>query len=388
MKEYKLEDLFDLQMGKTPSRSNSDYWNEGVYDWISIKDLSNSGKYIEHTKEKLSDIAIEESKIKIIPENTVIMSFKLSIGKVAITPKQMFSNEAIMAFHDKNVERILPEYLYYLFLGKNWIKGSNTAVMGVTLNKTTLSKVKIKLHDFEVQRNIVNILDKCSRMIDLKKQELSELDSLIKSQFVEMFGDSRTNSMQYPTCKLEELSRVGSSKRVFVDELVEKGIPFFRGTEIGALAEGESIIPELFITEEHYMKLKDSTGVPQMGDLLMPSICPDGRIWRVDSEEPFYFKDGRVLWINVKSDVINSVYLQYALKDKFLNDYSNIASGTTFAELKIFALKDIDILMPNIELQNQYAEFIKQVDKLKLEIQKSLDGNKILYDSLMQEYFG
>ena len=152
MKKYKLEDLFDLQMGKTPSRNNSDYWFDCVYDWISIKDLSNSGKYITETKEKLPEVAVVESGIKSIPENTVVMSFKLSIGKIAITSTTMYSNEAIMAFHDKGIEDILPEYLYYHFLGKDWSEGSNKAVMGITLNKATLSKVEIKLHDIQEQK--------------------------------------------------------------------------------------------------------------------------------------------------------------------------------------------------------------------------------------------
>ena len=99
--EYRLDELFELQMGKTPSRDNKDYWNSGSNKWVSIADLSKCGKYIQETKECLSDKAIEESGINQIPENTVIMSFKLSIGKTAITVEPMYSNEAIMSFIDK-----------------------------------------------------------------------------------------------------------------------------------------------------------------------------------------------------------------------------------------------------------------------------------------------
>ena len=114
--EYKLAELFELQMGKTPSRNNPLYWNSKDHAWISIADISEStGKYLNRTKEYLSDKAIIESGIKEIPANTVIMSFKLSLGKVAITPKAMYSNEAIMAFIDKEIEQIIPDYLYYLF---------------------------------------------------------------------------------------------------------------------------------------------------------------------------------------------------------------------------------------------------------------------------------
>ena len=99
MTKYKLEEIFDLQMGKTPSRNNVDYWNTYDNKWISIGDLTKAGRYITETKEYISDEAVEESGIKIIPANTVVMSFKLSIGKTSITSEDMYSNEAIMAFH-------------------------------------------------------------------------------------------------------------------------------------------------------------------------------------------------------------------------------------------------------------------------------------------------
>ena len=83
--EYRLEEIYDLQMGKTPSRNNLDYWNTTDNKWISIADLSKCGKYIGNTKEYLSNQAVEESGISQIPANTVVMSFKLSIGKTAIT---------------------------------------------------------------------------------------------------------------------------------------------------------------------------------------------------------------------------------------------------------------------------------------------------------------
>ncbi len=143
--EYKLDELFDLQMGKTPSRNNPEYWNSEDHQWISIGDLSKCGKHIYETKEYLSDKAVVESGISLIPANTVIMSFKLSIGKTAITPEPMYSNEAIMSFRDRKVVELLPDYIYYMFSGRDWDMGTNKAVMGKTLNKATLSKIQIKV---------------------------------------------------------------------------------------------------------------------------------------------------------------------------------------------------------------------------------------------------
>ena len=119
----------------------------------------------------------------------------------------------------------------------------------------------------------------------------------------------------------------------------------------------------------------------------MPSICPDGRIWVVNTEEPFYFKDGRVLWVHAIADSYNPIFLLYTLKDRIMSDYSSIASGTTFAELKIFALKECRVFDVPLVLQNQFAAFVNQIDKSKAAVQKALDEAQLLFDSLMQKCF-
>ncbi len=361
----RLDEIFDLQMGKTPSRSNVDYWTDGQYDWVSIADLGTYQKYVEDTKEKISASAVQESGIKSVPANTVIMSFKLSLGKTAITQEPVYTNEAIMAFIPTGKYPVLPDYFYYLFSAKDWTKGTNRAVMGTTLNKAILGTVPVTVPPFNEQRKIVVVLDKVSDLLAKRRQQLDKLDELVKSRFIEMFGDCVVNPKGWKTKCLEDIAEVGSSKRVFIEELQESGIPFYRGTEVGALAEGKQISPELFITEEHYTELCKAIGAPQIGDLLMPSICPDGRIWVVNTEKPFYFKDGRVLWVHAIDNSYNPVFLLYTLKDRIMADYSSIASGTTFAELKIFALKKCRIFDVPIALQNEFAAFVAQTDKSK-----------------------
>ncbi|MBR6134106.1 restriction endonuclease subunit S, partial [Candidatus Saccharibacteria bacterium] len=186
---YKLSDLFELQMGKTPSRNNPNYWDSNDYSWVSISDMSSYDKYVSGTKEYISEQAVKESGIKTIPANTVIMSFKLSIGKTAITTGPIFSNEAIMAFIDKKTTTIDPEYIFYLFSGKNWDEGSNKAVMGKTLNKATLSNIEVDIPSLDIQKERIEKLNKISILIADKKQQLNQLDELIKARFVEMFGD-------------------------------------------------------------------------------------------------------------------------------------------------------------------------------------------------------
>ena len=206
--KYKLKDIFDLQMGKTPSRNKTEYWISRDYKWISIADLTKTTKYISETKEYLSESAVEESGIKIIPANTVVMSFKLSIGKVAITSEDMYSNEAIMAFHDKHIVEILPEYIFYMFKYKNWDEGSNKAVMGKTLNKASLSEIEVNICPIEKQKKIIQVLDKLADIISGREQELKLLDELIKARFVEMFGDLKINNKRWPVVNFTECAKI------------------------------------------------------------------------------------------------------------------------------------------------------------------------------------
>lgn len=317
---------------------------------------------------------------------TVVIGRKGSINKPIFVETPFWNVDTAFGLC-ANSEKLNPKYLYY-FCEKFDFEKLNTTVTIPSLTKSNLLNVEIPLPNLEKQKQIVELLDKITSLISLRKQQLVKLDELVKVRFVEMFGDCKTNPKNWKTKALEKIANVGSSKRVFVEELQDSGIPFYRGTEIGALAEKKAVIPALFITEEHYKQLCETTGKPQKGDLLMPSICPDGRIWIVDTDEPFYFKDGRVLWVHLTSVNYNSVFLLYTLKDRIMTDYASIASGTTFAELKIFALKKCKIFDVPLELQNQFANFVERVDQQKQTVQQSLEKLELMKKALMQEYFG
>ena len=384
---YKLSDIFDLQMGKTPTRSDLSYWQNGSYDWISISDLNTDRKYISDTKERITTKAVRESGIKKIPANTVIMSFKLSMGKTAITSHDMFSNEAIMAFIDRKVIRINPDYIYYLLHALDWNKRANKAVKGRTVNKKIISQTQVNIPDYQTQLRIVKIMDSTRKRVKIQKDILSKLDTLIKARFVEMFGDPGLVHRENKVCNLENVAEVRSSHRIFTREFTKSGVPFYRGTEISLLANGKEPIHSYYISKARYDEITKNDSKPKIGDLLMPSICYKGQIWLVNTSKPFYYKDGRVLCISPNREKFNTIFFHQYMKMKSQIEYLKIGSGSTFAEFKIFQLKKLKINIPPLKLQNEFASFVQQVDKSKVAIQKSLDETQILFDSLMQKYF-
>ena len=288
-----------------------------------------------------------------------------------------------------NLELINKDYVYYGLKGKlKEIEDKTSFVTVKHISSKQIENIVLKYPPLETQKQIAVQLDKCTALIAKHKQILEKYDILIKSRFIEMFGDITTGNYKFETRKLGSVSEVGSSHRVFTTEFVEQGVPFYRGTEIGMLANGQQPEEPFYISEEHYNRLTEHDSKPKIGDLLMPSICNKGQVWMVDTDTPFYYKDGRVLSISPNQKIYNSKYLQYFKREKTIVEYPKLGSGSTFAEFKIFLLKDIDVLTPPISLQNTFASFVQQIDKSKFAVQKSLEKAETLYKSLMQEYFG
>ena len=381
----RLGDICTIVSGTTPKSNCPEYW-DGNINWITPAELTDDSDTIFESQRKITPQAVAASSLKPFPAGTVLLSSRAPIGKVAIAGVEMYCNQGF-----KNLICSDAVYNRYLF---HWLKNNteylNSLGRGATfkeISKSIVEKIEIPLPPLEEQHRIAALLDKVTDLIAKRRAQLDKLDLLVKARFVEMFGDCKTNPKNWPVRRLDEIAEIGSSKRVFVNELKETGIPFFRGTEVGALAEGKTITPELFITESHYEELCNMTGSPKKGDLLMPSICPDGRIWMVNTDDPFYFKDGRVLWVHDISAQFDPIFLLYTLKDRIMADYSSIASGTTFAELKIFALKKCQVFDVPLTLQRVFSSFIDCIELSKANITQSLENLEVLKKSLMQQYF-
>lgn len=327
--------------------------NEKSIEEYSYKERPSRADLVGKSGDILFAKMAETKKTLILDKETE--NYLFSTGFFAIRPKNGI---------------LTTKCLYYLLNSKNFLNQKDKNSSGATQKAITnagLEKINLNIPLFFKQDQIVKQFDLLTDIIKKYQSQLKKLDSLIKSRFIEMFGDISTGKYKFETRKLGEVAEVGSSHRVFTTEFVEQGIPFYRGTEIGELANGKIPQEPYYISEEHYQRLIAHDSKPQIGDLLMPSICNKGQVWMVDTEEPFYYKDGRVLSISPNQEIYNSKYLQYFMREKTLIEYPKLGSGSTFAEFKIFLLKDIDVLTPPLVLQNDFASFVQQIDKSKFE---------------------
>ena len=161
--ESLVKDEFKLSMGKTPARNNPECWDNGTHKWVSISDMSSYTRYTGDTSEYITDYAIADSGIKAVPKGTIIMSFKLSIGRTAITSEDLYTNEVIMAFAGFDEKKFNIDFLHFLIANKNWLLGAKQAVKGQTLNKESIGNAKIIIPPIEAQEEFASIYNQADK---------------------------------------------------------------------------------------------------------------------------------------------------------------------------------------------------------------------------------
>lgn len=382
----KLSDIFTLQMGKTPARAKSSYWNNGSNSWVSISDLSTFNKYVGKTKETITDLAVVESGIKPVPADTVIMSFKLSLGKTAITVSPVYTNEAIMAFIPNGNYEVDPNYFYHLFSGRDWTKGTNRAVMGVTLNKATLNDIEVSLPALAEQREIAANLDKVDELIFLRKQQLEQLEELVKARFIELFGDPSSNPMGWKETTVgEECHYIKDGPHKSLPDVGEgNGYPFI---SVRNIVNGHiDFSTAKYISKQDYLDSIKKCH-PQKGDMLYSKGGTTGIAKLVDVDVEF------ANWVHVavlKFDAsLNGIFFENMLNSDYCYDQSQkLTKGIANRDLVLSAMAQIKMYKPPLELQEQFAAFVEQTEKSKLAVQQSIAELEELKKSLMQKYFG
>ena len=384
----KLGEVFTLQMGKTPARAREDYWNTGDNAWVSISDISACGKYVGKTKETISDLAVRESGIKIVPADTVIMSFKLTLGKTAITVDPIYTNEAIMAFIPNGSYPIHTGYLYHFCSGRDWTAGTNRAVMGTTLNKATISEIEVEIPPLSEQIDIANRLDDIDALIIARREQLAKLDELVKSRFIEMFGAGK-----YPIVKAADvcdfITKGTTPPTGEITEKYEIGlIPYLKVYNLSFT--GELLfdsMPQYIPVETHNKQLARSKVVPN--DVLMNIVGPPlGKFSLVTDEFSEWNINQAIAIFRAKDRVLPRYLLAALMQPEVLRPFLEQAVGIRQLNLSLEQCRNLEFPLPPIEEQKAFVSFSEQTDKSKFEIQQSLEKLETLKKNLMQQYFG
>ena len=383
MKKVKLGEVCEIRIGKTPNRSQTLYWG-GDYPWLSISDMK--GKILCTTKEKITQEAVQKEKMQIVSKGTVVMSFKLSIGKVGILAENMYTNEAIANFVVKNNKMLFNEYLYYALQGMNFDSLTDRAVMGRTLNKAKLNNLSIVYNEPFMQQQIVLRLDGVNKLIESRKQQLSELSKLVKSRFNEMFGDISKFDVERLNNSVKEMfiGPFGSSLKN--DYFVSKEKAYCMVYEQKHAIKKTMNLETRYVDEKKYKELKRFSIYG--GDIIVSCRGTIGEIYQVPNNAPLGIMHPSIMKIRLDNSKYNPIFFKFMLSD-YMDIEKNKSKGSG-VKMAITAseLGKIKFPLPPLSLQNEFADFVAQVDKSQLAIQKSLEELETLKKSLMQEYFG
>ena len=278
----------------------------------------------------------------------------------------------------------LAEYICYSLMFYK-IEGYINGATRQKLTQAALRKLIIPKRPVKYQKAIVDRLDLVKCIIEKKQDLINELDVLIKSRFDELF----LNTHSIEIMKIGELFEVGSSKRILQSELTTYGIPFYRVTDLINRINDKPIDIKQYVDELKYMTLVKEKYVPQAGDLLITARGTIGKIYEVKQNDKFYFQDGMITWLKRKNNYINnSFFVELVKTDWFRRQFYSSNNGTTISYLSITDTRHLKVLLPALNLQLQFAQEVYQINKLKSDVQKSIDETQLLMDSLMQEYFG
>ena len=387
MAKYKLGDICEIVSGSTPKTGIDEYW-DGDIKWITPAELDETSYIITDSARKITELAVKKTGLLPLPKGTVILSSRAPIGKVAIAGCEMYCNQGFKNLICSDV--IINKYLY-------WYLKANTAFLnslgrGATfkeISKAIVSEIEINVPSLSEQENAVANLEKISQVVALRKQQLTLLDDLKKARFVEMFGNPDINEKNWSVYKMEQLCEVSSSKRIYQNDQTLTGIPFLRISDLVNRMDTGSKDCDLFIPEELFEKLKKQGLVPARGDILLTARGTLGRCYIIQDDDEFYFQDGMITWLSKYDEKITPLYISYLFEiPGFRKQIDSLQAGSTVAYLSISMTKKLNVMVPPFELQNQFADFVNQVNKSKATIQRALDEAQLLFDSLMQQYFG
>lgn len=392
MKEYKLGEICTFIGGGTPSKSVDSFW-DGDISWASVKDLKE--KFISETELSISIEGVKNSSTNIANKNDLILCTRISPGRCAITSKEIAINQDLKIVRPVTQNLYINEYLYYQFiLLENEIisLSSGSTVKGITLEK--IKELQVILPSIDDQKRIVNILDMAQVLINKRKRAIAKLDELVQAVFMDMFGNPVANPMGWEVQKLKSLSTKilsGNTPKGGSQVYVDKGIVFFRSQNIWK--NRIELDDVAYIDEQTHWKMSQTS--VKNRDIL---ITKTGRINTENSslgraalflgEDDSANINGHVYLVRLKKGFIHEFVLYILITDEYRDYIREVCvGGIDKRQVNKEHLEEFPIIMPPIDLQQRFADYVRQVDKSKSKMQQGLKHLESNFQALLQKAF-
>lgn len=373
--KVKLENACIIIAGQSPE---SQYYNQnriGIPFFQGKADFTDRFPVIRNWCNKPTKIAIE---------NDILLSVRAPVGPTNICNVESCIGRGLASIRAKDNTHFLYVYFFFKHIEER-LKNSGTGSTFTAITIGDVKNIEIPLPPLSVQKAIADKLDKADALRKKDQQLLKHYDDLAQSVFIEMFGDPVKNEKGWEEKNLEDLCEITSSKRIFQDEYVEYGIPFYRTKEIVNLSNGDEIKTELFISEFRFNEIKNNFAIPKKGDILISAVGTIGVMWIVD-DRTFYFKDGNLIWM--KNLRFNNVFLKFFIENKLKTLKYKMAEGAAYTALTIEKIKKFKICIPQNELVEKFASIIENIELQKQKVKLQAQESENLFQALLQEVFG
>ena len=320
------------------------------------------------------------------PAYSVIIGRKGSINNPLYVEEDFWNVDTAFGIVPSKAN-LISKYFFYFCKSYDFTK-HNVAVTIPSLRRIDLLKIPIPVPPVAEQERIVAELDLLQGIIEKKKEQLKAYDQLAQSIFYTMFGDPIDNPKGWETKYMNELFDIGSSKRVFESQWQNEGIPFYRAREIVKFAKNEPIDSPIFVSEELYSEYAGKYGVPSKGDIMVTAVGTLGVCYIVKAEDRFYFKDGNILWFKSKG-LCESRFIKDQYATPFVMDQiQGNANAAVVGTYTITNAKKTKVIVPPLQLQKDYVEEVKAIERQKALVQQSIEETQTMFDYTMDKYFG
>ena len=360
----KLGDIATIQSGGTPARSIAEYWEDGTIPWVKISDIKS--KHLNQTEEMITEAGLANSSAKIFPKGTILYTIFATLGETSILDINAATNQAIAGISITD-SRVLPDYLYYYLLSqKIHVQKIGRGVAQNNINMKLLRDFDVPLPSKEAQLNIIEQLNRVTELLFLRKQQLTKLDELVKARFVEMFGDPKLNPYRFPCNSLSTyITFLTSGSRGWSQYFTDSGEYFITIKNVKNC--------KITIQDVQYVAPPDNAEAKrtkvQKNDLLISITADLGRTGVVTEEIANHgaYINQHLTCIRLKDEQVNPLYVAYYMEsDAGKEQFTAKNQSAVKAGLNFNAINSLKLMAPPLSLQNQFADFVAEVDKSKL----------------------
>ena len=378
MAKVRLGDIATVvTKGTTPTTMGFQFEDGGI-NFVKIESISEDGTFLKEKFSHISDECNVQMRRSQLQENDILFSIAGAIGRSAIVTKEILPANTNQALAIIRVPKGKIDYNYLLYaLSSSAINQQATqhqqGVAQLNISLKNVSDFLLPIYTEAMQKRIVHNLKKIDKLISLRKQQLAKLDELVKARFVEMFGDFKNNSKNWPIVKFDELAKIDGNMTTDYEKYadyphigidsIEKETGELKGYR--TVKEDGVVSGKYIFTPQHiiYSKIR-----PNLNKVALPA-------------------DAYPILPNPKN--CNRIFLALAMRSDYFLDYIlQFSARTNLPKVNRKEIAGFSMPLPPLSLQNDFATFVERVDQQKQTIQQSLEKLELMKKALMQEYFG